>query len=429
MQLLKDIKRSLGEMWQSLRSWCQPQRFAYFILTHRAELWVFLSFFLLYTFLGSQVMATGLLTPPQDPGISGSFLGYDNFDRLIGRGGIYDFAHPFTLPLQVLRGIVMLRIMGMEISLLLMLLLMALFVAASVTGVYAYARRLVGTGHLWALVLAAMLGLSFTSLTLSFTIETYPQSMFLLVASLYALTREKMKRGYFRGRTVWLFTFLAGGLTITNVFKPASAFLLEGSPRKKWQRLRPLIFVFTACFVAITLLYGLRDVFVKNESLFAFLTNVDSLSHFSMRANTNLFESFFAQPLIIGHLAHSDMAGEIVLRPEPYHAYLYYIPTIMAAILLVWGLVQAWRKHAAGRLLVSYFSVDFVLHGLLRYGAAEAIIYGGHWVFLLPLATAWLIKDAPQWQRIVVAVFAVVIITSMAITNVPTIISAFIRPL
>ena len=58
---------------------------------------------------------------------------------------------------------------------------------------------------------------------LSFTPETYPFSLAALTFALLFLSEEWKKLGHVRGRSVFLLTFLCGGITLTNAAKPLLA--------------------------------------------------------------------------------------------------------------------------------------------------------------------------------------------------------------
>ena len=42
-----------------------------------------------------------------------------------------------------------------------------------------------------------------------------------------------------------------------------------------------------------------------------------------------------------------------------------------------------------------YLSIDFVIHFIIRYGMNEAILFGGHWMFAVPILLGWLYTRLP----------------------------------
>ena len=52
-------------------------------------------------------------------------------------------------------------------------------------------------------------------------------------------------------------------------------------------------------------------------------------------------------------------------------------------------------KNKYVQLLLMYLSIDFVIHFIIRYGMNEAILFGGHWMFAVPILLGWLYTRLP----------------------------------
>ena len=52
-------------------------------------------------------------------------------------------------------------------------------------------------------------------------------------------------------------------------------------------------------------------------------------------------------------------------------------------------------KNKYVQLLLMYLSIDFVIHFIIRYGMNEAILFGGHWMFAIPILLGWLYTRLP----------------------------------
>ena len=50
-------------------------------------------------------------------------------------------------------------------------------------------------------------------------------------------------------------------------------------------------------------------------------------------------------------------------------------------------------KNKYVQLLLMYLSIDFVIHFIIRYGMNEAILFGGHWMFAVPILLGWHTHD------------------------------------
>ena len=53
-------------------------------------------------------------------------------------------------------------------------------------------------------------------------------------------------------------------------------------------------------------------------------------------------------------------------------------------------------KNKYVQLLLMYLSIDFVIHFIIRYGMNEAILFGGHWMFAVPILLGWLYTRLPH---------------------------------
>lgn len=79
-----------------------------------------------------------------------------------------------------------------------------------------------------------------------------------------------------------------------------------------------------------------------------------------------------------------------------------YAVEIVMAILFIGGIVAGWR-HRFFRLCLSWFAFDMVLHLVLGFGIIEVYIMSGHWLFVVPIAIAYLIAHAaPKWRQWIV---------------------------
>lgn len=43
-------------------------------------------------------------------------------------------------------------------------------------------------------------------------------------------------------------------------------------------------------------------------------------------------------------------------------------------------------------MILSMFSIDFIIHIVMKYALHESFIYSGHWIFILPIIISWGIK-------------------------------------
>lgn len=93
---------------------------------------------------------------------------------------------------------------------------------------------------------------------------------------------------------------------------------------------------------------------------------------------------------------HQDHVLGDVLKSRPMivhysHWYNYAVEAVIA-LLFVLG-VWAGRRSRFMWLVMSYFALDMVLHIGLGFGINEVYIMSAHWIYALPIAVAFLLKN------------------------------------
>ena len=115
------------------------------------------------------------------------------------------------------------------------------------------------------------------------------------------------------------------------------------------------------------------------------------------------YENLFGESLQF----HQDFFLEDVLvhRPVfvPYRWWLSYAVEGMILLLFIAG-VWCGRKSRFLWMCLSCFAIDLFIHVILGFGINEVFIMAPHFMFLLPIATAYLLKEAHAlWLRIGIA--------------------------
>ena len=357
----------------------------------RVELLCLLGVWALLALLALYIYSTGLLTP-HDNAI-GAYLGYDNYFRFTTRGGAWDVSHPLITPLYLINRVLLVPLLGEGGALVVMLLGSALLMAIAVAGCCGYLRRVVQLGTGRSLLLSGLLLSSFTVMTLSFTVESYPLSMALLVLSLLCLSGQLKQEKRLSGWHVTLWSLLLGGVTLTNFAKPLSLLLLS-KEKSLWQRVRKVLLptlLLLVLVVAVGWFYQQRRAGAEESMLTA---QVNDLLRFQTRS-ADIVPDFFGHPLLISNLEMRELYRETVLRPTPYACWaMKLLP--WGVVLLLLSMIWVGRRYPLAWAIPLYLAVDVAVHLIGGYGLDEAIIFGGHWVFLVPLALGWLYRVIPR---------------------------------
>ena len=109
-----------------------------------------------------------------------------------------------------------------------------------------------------------------------------------------------------------------------------------------------------------------------------------------------LIENFFGESIQL----HEDYLLEDELRNNcarpmfvPYRHWWNYAAEAILLLLFAGG-IWAGRKHRFLWLALSYFALDLFLHIGLGFGLNEVYIMTAHWIYVLPIAMAYLCKSA-----------------------------------
>lgn len=357
----------------------------------RVELLCLLGVWALLALLALYIYSTGLLMPHGDA--IGAYLGYDNYFRFTTRGGAWDVSHPLITPLYLINRALLVPLLGEGRALVVMLLGSALLMAIAVAGCCGYLRHVVQLNTGRSLLLSGLLLSTFTVMTLSFTVESYPLSMALLVLSLLCLSGQLKQEKRLSGWHVTLWSLVLGGVTLTNFAKPLSLLLLS-KEESLWQRVRKVLLptlLLLALVVAVGWFYQQRRAGAE-ESMFT--AQVNDLLRFQTRS-ADIVPDFFGHPLLISNLEMRELYGETVLRPTPYACWAMKLFP-WGVVLLLLAMIGVGRRYPLAWAIPLYLVVDVAVHLVGGYGLDEAIIFGGHWVFLVPMALGWLYRVVPR---------------------------------
>lgn len=372
--------------------------------------WVVGGLFVGYAIGSIAVFLTGNLTPIE--GLSGSHLGYDNFDRMLNGGGRLDISHPLYNFYTAFVSHILLRFFPLGAVLLSQCLLMSFLVAIAEGLQYWILRDFFNCSPRRSLILLGVSATSFTALTLAFTVESFTFSYALLSLFLFLVAySEKYGSCHMLGRWFSMLTWFIGGVTITNVLKPLGAYFFSSTlpMHKRIRRLMPTIVVFALVVLAVVGVYA-GVAWWRGEAN-NLPWRIAQEETFSFRAyHLSYILSYLSDPIMPRELAQIDFRGELVLRPLPFSLYWHLLPIVGYWILWVVGLVRARRSQLWGS-VVAFALVDVAVHFFGGYGMQEAVIFGGHWLMLLPLGMAWVYRSTtPRIARRVDLVLALFLV-------------------
>lgn len=245
---------------------------------------------------------------------------------------------------------------------------------------------------------------SFTCLMLSFTIETYSFSIFVLSYFVYYYSKKIHKGEQLKASVNFLFCFVIGGITVTNTVKGMIPMFFSGI--KFTKALKQVIII------------GL----ILSMVFFAAIYHSDLYEFFMIRftqalPEANVKVSFLRgwEFLVGGSMLFPDVSivSAIIQRefaPEYKDYFMYqidavgfsyiweHIYTLLLSVLLFVPLFTDFKNKLV-QLLFLLFAVDLIVHLVVQFGMHEGYIYGGHWVYVIPLLFGWGYQSLKSWKR------------------------------
>lgn len=364
-------------------------------------LFVFLSiFYLSYSlFLGLETSLVSNAHRGMD-----LYFSFDNvvhfnagFQNLDAHPFLQIFSYPFTFVGNILS-----KYVGIEARIILFLLCCTTSVTMSVVYINRYLRRIVELSDRVSLLISVFFALFSTLLVLAFTVESFTWSLFMLSFWVYYFSKkikEQARVGFF---SYAVSVFILGGVTITNAVKAGCAiFFFKDTLKNKMRLVKNTIVLF-----AVALL------FVGYYSLdFSRLEYFDDVSNLPL--SEKIINYFWGSPILLSSLCiGNSRVGEInntymqMISLQSYSHWWQYAVVLLILAIVVFSLVKNYRTKLVQYLFLLLF-FDVLLHIVLMKGLSEAMIYGGHWVYTIPLFVGWLYKSLEKNQRkILIAVLS-----------------------
>lgn len=280
---------------------------------------------------------------------------------------------------------------------------------------YKYFRNIIKLPLSVNLFLLLFFSLFTTPILLSFTPETYTFSFFLLVFFNYfaALKLSQEKRIGLLPLTG--FGLLIGGLTITNIVKVYIPVLFEKGLFKKWKN------------IGRAILNGIISVGVF---VFLYLWRLDFRIQLIIDQTSSQYERF-SKPKVtpLWDMMTSWFWGGSMLFPsfiirdyeskagfkykalfmDVYSSWASYLFVAVITLLIIWGFIANYKNKLVQILGLSLLC-DVIIHCVLKFGLHTSYIYGGHFIFVVPMLLGWLFYSQRGNPKTISALWVVLII-------------------
>ncbi|OWK75309.1 hypothetical protein CBW16_06235 [Flavobacteriaceae bacterium JJC] len=277
-------------------------------------------------------------------------------------------------------------------------------VSLSLVQIYKYLKNITVLPKKISLLILAFFAFFTTNILLSFTPETYTYTLFFLVLFNYYAALKLKKDQKITAPALILAGVSVGGLTVTNIVKVYIPLLLEKNIFTNWKKFGNGILRVIASVAVFVLLFLYRLDF----KFLNFLNKSEQqYEKFSTPKVTPVWDMilswFFGGNMLFSGFEIRDYHNKSgfkykALFMEVYDSWIPYLFVAAVLILVFWSYIKNFRNKFVQILMIS-FLVDIVIHCVLKFGLHTSYIYGGHFVFVVPLLLGWLFyayKNSPK---------------------------------
>ena len=247
-----------------------------------------------------------------------------------------------------------------------------------------------------SLLILAFYGLFVTNILLSFTPETYTYTLlFLSIFNYYSAKKIKEEKSVSFAATILGSVFI-GGLTITNIVKVYIPFLFEKKIFWNWKKIGWAVAKIATSVMVFLFLFMLRLNFNFQNFLNKTEEQYDKFSKPKITPLWDMITSwFFGGNVLFSNYEIRDyhtkdktfyykaLFMDVYTSAFPY----FFIGLILLIVIL--SVVKNYKNKLIWILVIS-FSIDILIHCVLKFGLHTSYIYGGHFVFVYPLLLGWL---------------------------------------
>lgn len=277
-------------------------------------------------------------------------------------------------------------------------------VSLSLVQIYKYLKNIITLPQKISVLIVFFFSFFTTPILLSFTPETYTYTLFFLVLFNYYAALKLRKEEKMPAVAMTLAAVSIGGLTITNIVKVYIPLLFEKNVFQNWRKFGNLFFrvLISVSVFVLLFLYRLDFKFLN------FLNKSgQQYEKFSTPKATPLWDMiaswFFGGNMLFSSFAlrdyHSLKGFQFkALFMDVYSSVISYVFVGLILILILWSFARNFKNKFVQILMIS-FLVDIVIHCILKFGLHTSYIYGGHFIFVVPLMLGWLFygyKDSPK---------------------------------
>ena len=274
----------------------------------------------------------------------------------------------------------------------------------SLIQIYKYLKNIIRLPKNISLLILSFFAFFTTNILLSFTPETYTYTLFFLVLFNYYAALKLKKEAIIPATALTLATISIGGLTVTNAVKVFISVLFEKNLFQNWKKFGNAVLRVLMSMVIFVLLFLYRLDFDYMRFLNKSGEQYDKFSKPKVTPLWDMISSwFFGGNMLFPSFVIRDYHNKKgfyykALFMDVYTSVIPYIFVAAVLILVFWSYFKNFKNKLVQVLMIS-FLVDIVIHCILKFGLHTSYIYGGHFIFVVPLLIGWLFysyKNSPK---------------------------------
>lgn len=298
--------------------------------------------------------------------------------------------------------------------------------------IYRVFREIIEVGKKDSLLLSAML-YSFGMVMVSMLVpDHFCWSLFLLTMTLYLAGKAMKEKKQLSAWTIGILSFLTGGVTLSNIAKTyLAAWFVNGKKVFAWKNMvamiLPAILLVGTAYLIYTEIrepqfHTDKKIEIKAHAKDTLQARKDSIHHAWVLAHTGepmKKEGFWkwtdmstsrSDALIHNMMGESIQLHDSYLlddmcvnRPTvvKYNYVFNYVIEGIVALLFILGIIVAVR-HRFFLMVLSWLALDICIHFVMGFGLNEMYIMACHWIFIIPISIAYLLKSQTSSRQAIV---------------------------
>lgn len=268
-------------------------------------------------------------------------------------------------------------------------------ISLSLIQIYKYLKNIITLPKKISLLILFFFSFFTTPILLSFTPETYTYTLFFLVLFNYYAALKIRKEEKIPATALALAAVSIGGLTVTNIVKVYIPLLFEKNIFQNWRKFGNLVLrvVISVTVFVLLFLYRLNfkflNFFDKSAAQYEKFSNPKVTPVWDMIVSWFFGGNILFSSFILRDYHNKKGFDYKAVFMDVYSSVIPYIFVLIVLVLIVWSCVKNYKNKFAQILIIS-FLIDIVIHCVLKFGLHTSYIYGGHFIFAVPLLLGWL---------------------------------------